>query len=273
MSWFLGDGDRANRATDLRTFTIGNRVQPLVDGRSDFTRLHAELNATEPGDQVYFLDFRGDLDELLDGPGSAVGDVLGRAARRGVKVFGLLWRSQPTALRQSEEANAEFVREIDEDGGQVLLDARTRRAGSHHQKLVVIRHPGAPGRDVAFVGGIDLGHSRGDDSHHHGDPQAMDFPDSYSARPPWHDIQAEVRGAAVHDLEHTFRGTLVRKQRPGRAQPGPPALRPGVPHGRDDQPPAARAGTGREHPARHPRGAGAAHLPGPGAPLPVRAAR
>ncbi|MGD0923931.1 MAG: hypothetical protein ABR926_01900 [Streptosporangiaceae bacterium] len=143
VSWFLGDGDRANRATDLRTFTIGNRVQPLVDGRSYFTRLHAELNATEPGDQVYFLDFRGDLDELLDGPGSAVGDVLGRAARRGVKVFGLLWRSQPTALRQSEEANAEFVREIDEDGGQVLLDARTRRAGSHHQKLVVIRHPGA----------------------------------------------------------------------------------------------------------------------------------
>ena len=154
---------------------------------------------------MYFLDFRGDLDELLDGPDSAVGDVLGRAARRGVKVFGLLWRSQPHALRQSEEANAEFVREIDEDGGQVLLDARTRRGGSHHQKLVVIRHPGAPGRDVAFVGGIDLGHSRNDDSQHEGDPQVMEFPDTYGPRPPWHDIQAEVRGAAVHDLEHTFR--------------------------------------------------------------------
>ena len=205
VSWFLGDGDRANPATDLRTFTIGNLVQPLVDGRGYFARLHAELNATEPGDQVYFLDFRGDLDELLDGPDSAVGDVLGRAARRGVKVFGLLWRSQPKALRQSEEANAEFVREIGDDGGQVLLDARTRRAGSHHQKLVVIRHPGAPGRDVAFVGGIDLGHSRGDDSQHHGDPQVMEFPDTYGPRPPWHDIQAEVRGAAVHDLEHTFR--------------------------------------------------------------------
>ena len=82
-SWFLGDGDRANPATDLRTFTTGNLVAPLVDGSSYFARLHAELNATEPGDQVYFLDFRGDLDELLDGPGSAVGDVLGRAARRG----------------------------------------------------------------------------------------------------------------------------------------------------------------------------------------------
>src|SRR3984957_19084933 len=49
--WFLGDGDRANPATDLRTFTIGNLVQPLVDGRSYFSRLNAELNATEPGDQ------------------------------------------------------------------------------------------------------------------------------------------------------------------------------------------------------------------------------
>ena len=33
----------------------------------------------------------------------------------------------------------------------------------------------------------------------------MDFPTSYGPRPPWHDIQAEVRGPAVHDLEHTFR--------------------------------------------------------------------
>ena len=111
--------------------------------------------------------------------------MLGRAARRG-------------------GANAEFVRRIGEDGGQVLLDARTRRGGSH-QKLVVVRPPGSPGRDVAFIGGIDLGHSRNDDSRHPGDPQVMEFPGSYGPRPPWHDIQAEVRGPAVHDLEHTFR--------------------------------------------------------------------
>jgi phosphatidylserine/phosphatidylglycerophosphate/cardiolipin synthase-like enzyme len=154
---------------------------------------------------VYFLDFRGDLDERLDGPGSEAGEVLGLAARRGVLVFGLLWRSQPKLLHQSEAANAEFVRQIDEDGGQVLLDARTRRAGSHHQKLVVVRHPASPARDIAFVGGIDLGHSRNDDSKHPGDPQVMTFPGVYGPRPPWHDIQAEVRGPAVHDLEHTFR--------------------------------------------------------------------
>ena len=203
--WFLGEGERANPATDLRAFTSGNRVVPLVDGRAYFERLCAELAATGPEDEVYFLDFRGDLEERLAGPGTEVGDVLGQAARRGVHVFGLLWRSHPKALQQSEETNAEFVRSIDADGGQVLLDARTRRAGSHHQKLVVIRRRGRPEADVAFVGGIDLGFSRNDDSDHLGDPQVMDFPKAYGQTPPWHDIQAEVRGPAVHDLEHTFR--------------------------------------------------------------------
>ena len=33
----------------------------------------------------------------------------------------------------------------------------------------------------------------------------MEFPAAYGPRPPWHDLQAEVRGPAVHDLEHTFR--------------------------------------------------------------------
>jgi phosphatidylserine/phosphatidylglycerophosphate/cardiolipin synthase-like enzyme len=122
-----------------------------------------------------------------------------------VLVFGLLWRSQPKAMKQSEEANAELARAVDSHGGQVMLDARTRRAGSHHQKLVVIRHPARPERDVAFVGGIDLGHGRRDDDSHTGDPQVMQFPKSYGPRPPWHDIQAEVRGPAIHDLEHTFR--------------------------------------------------------------------
>ena len=204
-SWFLAEGDRANPATNLRAFSTGNRVRLLVDGHSYFARLRAEIVAAQAADQVYFLDFRGDFAERLDGPGSAVGEVLGLAARREVKVFGLLWRSQPKALQQSEQGNAEFVRQIDEEGGQVLLDARTRRGGSHHQKLVVIRHPGSPERDVAFVGGIDLGYSRNDDSDHAGDPQVMEFPEAYGSRPPWHDIQAEVRGPAVHDLEHTFR--------------------------------------------------------------------
>jgi phosphatidylserine/phosphatidylglycerophosphate/cardiolipin synthase-like enzyme len=204
--WFLGEGERRNPATDLRVYSTGNDVVPLVDGAGYFQRLCEELGRTRAGDQVYFLDFRGDMGERLDGgPGSEVGRVLAEASDRGVGVFGLLWRSHPKWLKQSEEANAELVRHISDHGGQVMLDARTRRAGSHHQKLVVIRHPDRPDDDVAFVGGIDLGLGRRDDHDHLGDPQVMDFPSTYGPRPGWHDIQAEVRGPAVHDLEHTFR--------------------------------------------------------------------
>ncbi len=203
--WFLSESERGNAESGLRSFSEGNSVRSLVDGSAYFPRLCAELNAAREGDQVYLLDFRGDLQERLDGPGSEIGRILGDAADRGVQIFGLLWRSHPKAFQQSEEANAEFVRHICDHGGDILLDARTRRAGSHHQKLVVIRHPSDPERDVAFVGGIDLGFSRGDDHDHAGDPQRMEFPDIYGEHPSWHDLQAEVRGPAVHDLEHAFR--------------------------------------------------------------------
>jgi phosphatidylserine/phosphatidylglycerophosphate/cardiolipin synthase-like enzyme len=58
---------------------------------------------------------------------------------------------------------------------------------------------------MAFVGGIDLCHGRRDDSHHQGDPQPLPMPPIYSPTPPWHDVQVEIQGPAVGDLEFTFR--------------------------------------------------------------------
>jgi hypothetical protein len=56
-AWFLREDERANRETDLRMFSTGNAVTPLVDGATYFARLCAELGRTRAGDQVYFLDF------------------------------------------------------------------------------------------------------------------------------------------------------------------------------------------------------------------------
>jgi phosphatidylserine/phosphatidylglycerophosphate/cardiolipin synthase-like enzyme len=203
--WFLAAAERSNPATDIRSWTAGNQVTALVHGADYFRVLHQRLCLTRREDQVYFADFRGDTEELLDGDGTAVGQVLGELAHRGILVFGLLWRSQPGWLDQSEGKNAELSRGVTEAGGQVLLDPRTRRGGSHHQKFVVIRHPDRPGRDLAFVGGIDLGLSRNDDAHHAGDRQAMPFPAVYGDHPPWHDVQCSIAGPAVSDVEHTFR--------------------------------------------------------------------
>ena len=82
---------------------------------------------------------------------------------------------------------------------------RVRPLGSHHQKMVVLRHPGRPELDVAFVGGIDLCHSRRDSQEHPGDPQAQPMASVYGPRPPWHDIQLAIRGPAVADVETVFR--------------------------------------------------------------------
>src|SRR5207245_10234565 len=62
-----------------------------------------------------------------------------------------------------------------------------------------------PEHDVAFVGGIDLCHSRRDDASHRGDPQRQPMAEGFGERPPWHDIQAMIRGPAVGDVEAAFR--------------------------------------------------------------------
>jgi phosphatidylserine/phosphatidylglycerophosphate/cardiolipin synthase-like enzyme len=208
--WFLSAAERGNAATDIDRrrrdgtgWTEGNRVQVLVDGAEYFGRLHIELCSLVRGDSVLFTDWQGNGDELLAGPGSEIGRVLADAARRGVDVRGLLWRSHPRQAHFAEQSNTALTKMVDEAGGEIILDERVRRGGSHHQKLVVIRR--VSGEDVAYEGGIDLCHGRHDTSHHAGDPQPIELDGRYGARPPWHDVQIEVRGPAVGDLAFTFR--------------------------------------------------------------------
>jgi phosphatidylserine/phosphatidylglycerophosphate/cardiolipin synthase-like enzyme len=131
--------------------------------------------------------------------------VLAAAARRGVEIRGLVWRSHPDQEKFSEQENAQFAQLINDERGQVFLDERVRRFGSHHQKLVLVQRDGRPAETLAFVGGIDLCHGRGDDEAHLGDPQAIVLDRRYGPRPAWHDVQLEVHGPAVGDLLHTFR--------------------------------------------------------------------
>jgi phosphatidylserine/phosphatidylglycerophosphate/cardiolipin synthase-like enzyme len=210
--WFLTPDERGNPTTEIdrrrgggSAFTEGNHVEVLVHGADYFRRLHAALSELQAGDWVHFTDWRGDPDERLDGPGTEVARVLADLATRGVHVRGLVWRSHTDRAHFSEEENLHLVETVNEAGGEVLLDERVRRDGSHHQKLFVLRHPERPNDDVAFVGGIDLCHGRRDDARHEGDEQAIELDERYGPRPAWHDVQLEVRGPAVGDLAWTFR--------------------------------------------------------------------
>ena len=211
--WLLTKSERANAQTILddqhpgdQAWSTGNFVRPLVHGATYFAELATRIAETRAGDIVYFTDWRGDPDERLTGDSDqTMEDLLSAADIRGVDVRGLIWRSHWDKLSFSAEANRQTGEQLQANGAEVLLDMRVRTGGSHHQKLVVIRHRGRPERDVAYEGGIDLCHSRRDDARHLGDPQAMDMAEAYGDRPAWHDVQAAISGPAVHDVETVFR--------------------------------------------------------------------
>ncbi len=211
--WLLSADERGNPLTRLderhpdgSAWSEGNLVRPLLHGAVYFRELYERIEATRDGDLLFFTDWAGDADEQLTGePGSEVGEVLARADERGVDVRGLVWRSHLERFGFNSAENRKLGQELQERGAEALLDMRVRLGGSHHQKLLVIRHQDDPSRDIAYVGGIDLCHGRRDDAEHGGDPQPFPLPDDYGPTPPWHDVQAAISGPAVHDVETVFR--------------------------------------------------------------------
>jgi phosphatidylserine/phosphatidylglycerophosphate/cardiolipin synthase-like enzyme len=203
--WFLTADERGNPHSRVPAWCEGNRAEPLIHGATYFDRLATEVQALRAGDHLFFTDWRGDPDEKMRDGGPTIAELFSAAAERGVVVKGLMWRSHLDRFQYSEEENQHLGEAIEHAGGEVLLDQRVRFGGSHHQKLVVLRHPDAPDRDVAFAGGIDLCHSRRDDESHRGDPQAVAMSKHYGGNPPWHDAQLQLKGPVVGALDDTFR--------------------------------------------------------------------
>jgi phosphatidylserine/phosphatidylglycerophosphate/cardiolipin synthase-like enzyme len=194
--WFLPPTERP--------WSSGNLVTPRVHGAEYFPRLIETVTRARGGDDVFFTDWRGDGDELLRDGGPTVAELFCDAARRGVRVRALLWRSHSDRTSFSAQENQHLGVQLNDAGGEALLDERVRRAGSHHQKMVVVRYAHRPDEDVAFVGGIDLCHSRRDDARHAGDVQQQPMDERYGSRPPWHDVMLELAGPAVADVQTTF---------------------------------------------------------------------
>jgi len=211
--WFVSSLERGNLSTRLDSrhegavaWTEGNLVRPLIHGVTYFAELNHRVAQMRDGDLLMFADWRGDPNERLAGtPDTEIGRVFADAARRGVDVRGLVWRSHWDGLTFSAAENRHLGDEINDAGGECLLDMRVRIGGSHHQKFVILRHHQRPELDVAFLGGIDLCHGRRDDASHQGDPQPQPMAAVFGPRPPWHDVQLAISGPAVGDVETVFR--------------------------------------------------------------------
>jgi len=223
-NWFLTPTERGNTATGLdrrhgASWSSGNEVRALIHGANYFAALRDATERLARDDALYFSDWRGDPDEAVGIDGVTISSMLAAAASRGAIVNGLVWRSHWDRLAFSAQQNRRLGAEIEAAGGCCLLDMRVRVGGSHHQKFVVIRHRDGYKTidDVAFVGGIDLCHSRRDDRDHVGDPQSQPMAAAYGKRPPWHDVQVAIRGPAVGAVEYVFRERWTDPQPLSRA--------------------------------------------------------
>ena len=254
--WFLTHEERGNgwaridQDGSAKGWSVGNHVEVLVDGATYFGRLHDAFRSLRGGDWLHFTDWESMPDERLRGPGTELATELEACAARGVHVRGLLWRSHPAQLNFSEQPNFSLTRLVNAAGGEILLDERVRRGGSHHQKLFVIRHGGGSDDDLAFVGGIDLSHGRHDDARHLGDPQAVELNEAFGPNPPWHDVQAQVRGPGGGRTRRHVPRAVGGSDAARSPQPGP-ARHPEVhPPASPPRPAAAEARPNRRPPAR-----------------------
>ncbi len=203
--WFLSAEERGNPDTRIAAWTVGNRVTPLVHGKTYFAALADAFARAGAGDLVLFTDWRGDPEQLLTDDGVTVEDALAGVAVRGGTVKGMVWRSHIETLGFTGPKNRKLAVRLEEAGGEVILDQRVLTLGSHHQKFVVVRYAAEDRTDVAFVGGIDLARARRDDSNHFGDPVSRPFPAEYGEIPAWHDMQVQLEGPTVRDVEDVFR--------------------------------------------------------------------
>lgn len=203
--WFLSSEERGNPDTRIAAWTVGNRVTTLVHGKPYFAALAAALHQAGEGDLVLFTDWRGDPEQLLTDDGVTVEDALAGVAGRGGTVKGMVWRSHIETLGFTGPKNRKLALRLEEAGGEVILDQRVLTLGSHHQKFVVIRYTDDAKEDLAFVGGIDLARARRDDADHFGDPVSRPFPPEYGEIPAWHDMQVQLEGPTVRDIEDVFR--------------------------------------------------------------------
>ena len=171
-----------------------NHVTEFIDGTDTFQAMHRRLKGISgKNSYIYLLNWWiDDTLPLVEGdPNSTLRAVLSKASESRVQIRGMFW-AQKTG--QNKEQN-KFINGLAYGGS--ILDNKTRLAGSHHQKVLIL-YDGADGVVdplVAFCGGIDFNRDR---------LYANGVNGSAQVGAPDHDVHCMVQGPAAWDLLRIF---------------------------------------------------------------------
>ena len=171
----------------------GNEVSILLDGDEALSALADALESARSRVHLAGWHFSPGFALRRDDRRTALGDLLGELASRGVEVRVLAWAGPPLPLFKPSRADVRTMRRafLQHAGVACALDDRERPMHCHHEKIVVVDD------ELAFVGGIDLTHVEGD---------RFDTPrHELRAGIGWHDAAARIRGPAVQDVAEHFR--------------------------------------------------------------------
>lgn len=170
----------------------GNLVRPLIDGLAAFRRI-CQVVETARHSVFVTVAFIQPTFEMPDGRGSFF-DLLERAARRGLDVRVVFWRTEPqTQAYEStcfvgDPTQQELLRSRDS-----RINIRWDRAGDaicHHQKMWIT--DAGTESETAFVGGMNL------------NPSCVASPGHRDRSDGFHDAYLEVRGPSASDVHCAF---------------------------------------------------------------------
>ena len=211
-----------------------NRLAFLVDGAAYFSAVRAAIARAKRSVFILGWDIDSRMRLVPDGANDGFPEELGEflnavvERERDLRMYVLSWDYAMVFAMDREWLPMYKLDWRTHRRLHFRLDDKHPLGASHHQKVVVVDDA------VAFVGGLDLTHSRWDTPEHACRSAARCNPDGKPYRP-YHDVQVMVDGAAARALGELCRERWSRvSPRPARSVDAAPANDPWPPHVQPD---------------------------------------